>query len=61
MSELNALVQEAQAQITAASDVAAIEQVRVQYLGKKSRITEMSKALGQMGEDDKFVIKRTGS
>lgn len=53
MSELNALVQEAQAQIAAANDVAAIEQVRVQYLGKKSRITELSKALGQMGEDER--------
>jgi phenylalanyl-tRNA synthetase alpha chain len=53
MSELNALVQEAQAQIAAATDVAAIEQVRVQYLGKKSRITELSKALGQMGEEER--------
>ena len=53
MSELNALVQEAQAQIAAANDVAAIEQVRVQYLGKKSRITELSKALGQMGEEER--------
>ncbi|HQX90602.1 MAG TPA: phenylalanine--tRNA ligase subunit alpha, partial [Moraxellaceae bacterium] len=53
MSELNALVHEAQALIAAANDVPAIEQVRVQYLGKKSRITELSKALGQMGEEER--------
>ena len=53
MSELNALVHEAQALIAAANDVPAIEQVRVQYLGKKSRITDLSKALGQMGEEER--------
>jgi phenylalanyl-tRNA synthetase alpha chain len=53
MSELNALVQEAQAQIAAANDVAAIEQVRVQYLGKKSRDYRIAKSLGQMGEEER--------
>lgn len=53
MSELKALVQEAQSLIAAANDMQALEQVRVQFLGKKSRITELSKALGQMGEEER--------
>lgn len=53
MSELNALVQEAQSLVAAAADMQALELVRVQFLGKKSRITELSKALGQMGEDER--------
>ncbi len=53
MSELKALVQEAQSLIAAANDMQALELVRVQFLGKKSRITELSKALGQMGEEER--------
>lgn len=53
MSELKALVQEAQSQIAAATDIPSLEQVRVQFLGKKSRITELSRALGQMGEEER--------
>lgn len=53
MSELKALVQEAQSLVAAAADIQALDQVRVQFLGKKSRITELSKALGQMGEDER--------
>jgi phenylalanyl-tRNA synthetase alpha chain len=53
MSELNALVQEARSLIAAAADMQELEQVRVQFLGKKSRITELSKALGQMGEEER--------
>jgi phenylalanyl-tRNA synthetase alpha chain len=55
MSELKALVQEAQSLVAAAADMQALEQVRVQFLGKKSRITELSKSLGQMGEDERRV------
>lgn len=53
MSELKALVQEAQSLVAAATDMQALDLVRVQFLGKKSRITELSKALGQMGEDER--------
>ncbi|MDQ8036945.1 MAG: phenylalanine--tRNA ligase subunit alpha [Pedobacter sp.] len=53
MSELKALVQEAQSLIAAANDMQALEQVRVQFLGKKSRITELSKALGGMGDEER--------
>jgi phenylalanyl-tRNA synthetase alpha chain len=53
MSELKALVQEAQTLVAEAEDLQALEQVRVQFLGKKSRITELSKSLGQMGEEER--------
>ncbi|MDI1302858.1 MAG: phenylalanine--tRNA ligase subunit alpha [bacterium] len=53
MSELKALVQEAQSLVAAAADMQALDQVRVQFLGKKSRITELSKALGQMDEAER--------
>ena len=48
MSDLHALVSEALAHINAAGDTAALEQARVQYLGKKSQITELSKGMGQL-------------
>ena len=48
MSDLQALVSEALATIEAATDAAALEQARVQYLGKKSLMTELSKGMGQL-------------
>jgi phenylalanyl-tRNA synthetase alpha chain len=48
MSELKTLVQEAETLIATAADSAALEQLRVQFLGKKSRIVELSKAMGQL-------------
>jgi phenylalanyl-tRNA synthetase alpha chain len=53
MSDLKALVQEAQILIADAWDMQALEQVRVQFLGKKSRITELSKAMGQMEAEER--------
>jgi len=48
MSDLQTLVSDALAMIGAATDAAALEQARVQFLGKKSLITELSKGLGQL-------------
>lgn len=42
------LLQTAQTAIAGANDVAALEQVRVHYLGKKGLLTERLKALGQL-------------
>lgn len=55
MSDLNVLVQEADALIAAANDIQALEQVRVQFLGKKSQITELSKAMGQLDPEARKV------
>jgi len=53
MSDLQNLVQEAQSAVTAAADMQALEQVRVNFLGKKSRITELSKGMGALGEEER--------
>jgi phenylalanyl-tRNA synthetase alpha chain len=53
MSELQSLVQAALAEVQQATEAQQLEQIRVQYLGKKSRITELSKSLGQMGEEER--------
>ena len=48
MNDLTVLVNDALAMINTADDVQALEQARVQYLGKKSQLTELSKGLGQL-------------
>lgn len=45
---LEVLTQEALAAIAAAQDLSALDSVRVQFTGKKSRLAEQSKALGKM-------------
>ena len=50
---LDALEQELLAQISAASDEAAIEAVRVSSLGKKGQISERMSALGKMAPDER--------
>ncbi len=42
------LLAQALAAIEAAADVQALEQVRTQFMGKKSQLTELSKTLGKM-------------
>ena len=46
--ELDALTREAEAAIDEASDLAALDQIRVAYLGKKGRLTALLKGLGQL-------------
>ena len=48
MSDLTALTQEARADIAACSDLAALDDVRVRWLGKKGRITELLKSAGKL-------------
>lgn len=50
---LNTLVQDAQVRIGAAGDVAALEEVRVHYLGKKGLISEQLKRLGQLAPEER--------
>lgn len=47
------LLQTAQAAIAGANDGAALEQVRVHYLGKKGVLTERLKALGQLAPEQR--------
>ncbi|SEA41577.1 phenylalanine--tRNA ligase subunit alpha [Alkalimonas amylolytica] len=53
--ELNALLEQATQAIQASGDMAGLEQVRVDYMGKKGRITELLKSLGGMDPEQRKV------
>jgi phenylalanyl-tRNA synthetase alpha chain len=48
LADLTALIQEARAEVAAATDAAALENVRVRWLGKKGLFTEQLKELGRL-------------
>lgn len=56
MSDLQALVDNVNAAVAAAHDVASVEQLRVEYLGKKSLLSAQSKRLGGMDSDARKVF-----
>ena len=47
MADLTALTQEALTEVAACGDLAALDEVRVRFLGKKGRITELLKSAGK--------------
>ncbi len=53
MENLEPIANEAKAAIAAASDGASLEQLRVDYLGKKGQITALLKGLGKLPADEK--------
>ena len=53
MENLNALAQEAKDAIAAADNNAALEQLRVDFLGKKGQITALLKGLGKLSAEDR--------
>ncbi len=53
---LEALTTEALAAIAAAQDLATLDQVRVQFTGKKSQLAEQSKSLGKMDPEERKVF-----
>ena len=50
---LDSLTSDALAAISAAPDLATLDQVRVQFTGKKSQLTELSKALGKLDAEER--------
>ena len=48
MSDIEVIVEEAGAALAAAADLAALDELRVHYLGKKGRITALLKTLGSL-------------
>ncbi|MEX2480099.1 MAG: phenylalanine--tRNA ligase subunit alpha [Gammaproteobacteria bacterium] len=48
MGDPEQLVSEAESAVTAATDLAALDDVRVRFLGKKGRLTELLKGLGAL-------------
>lgn len=53
MQALSELIDQAVSQIDAASDLAALDAVRVSYLGKKGELTARLKALGRLPADER--------
>ena len=53
MENLEPLANEAKAAISAATDSAALEQLRVDYLGKKGQITGLLKGLGKLSAEER--------
>ena len=53
MQALDDLKAEATAAIESAGDSAALEKLRVEWLGKKGRVTDLLKALGQLDADER--------
>ena len=53
MQSLSELVEQAEAEISGAADLAALDVVRVQYLGKKGELTARLKALGDVPADER--------
>ena len=53
MENLELLANEAKAAIAAAEDGATLEQLRVDYLGKKGQITALLKGLGQLSAEER--------
>ena len=51
--ELNQLVTEAEQAIAACDDLQSLDQTRVEYLGKKGRITARMKSLGKLAPEDR--------
>ncbi|MCW8829551.1 MAG: phenylalanine--tRNA ligase subunit alpha [Gammaproteobacteria bacterium] len=53
MDDLTGLVNEAEAAIAAADELQALDQIRVQYLGKKGVLTEQMKSLGKLSAEER--------
>ena len=53
MQALSELIDQAVAEIKAAADLAALDAVRVSYLGKKGELTARLKSLGQLPSDER--------
>lgn len=53
MENLDALVAQALSAVEASQDVATVEQLRVQYLGKKGELTSLMKQLGSLSAEER--------
>src|SRR5580658_7528867 len=56
MQSISELVERALAQINAAASAAALDQVRVQYLGKAGELTSQLKSLGSLPADERKAL-----
>ena len=51
--ELQALVEEAGKAVAASADLQALDQIRVAYLGRKGKLTERMKSLGELPPEER--------
>ncbi|MBT0587274.1 tRNA ligase subunit PheS family protein, partial [Alteromonas oceanisediminis] len=51
--DLDAIISEAQSLIDAANDVASLDTIRVEFMGKKGKLTEQLKGLGKLSADER--------
>ena len=58
VEEIEQLVQEAQAEIAAAADKTALEELRVRFLGRKSRLNEIKRLIGKASAEERPVLGR---
>ena len=56
MGELGALIESALAQVAASGSVAGLEEIRVQWLGRKGTLTEQLKALGTLSASERPAV-----
>ncbi|MCC1497151.1 phenylalanine--tRNA ligase subunit alpha [Alcanivorax sp. 1008] len=56
MSNLESLTQAALAAVENAQDLRALDEVRVQYLGKKGEISQLMKGLGQLSAEERPIF-----
>ncbi len=53
MLDTKALLEEAKAKVSSAVDLAALDQVRIDYLGKKGKLTDLLKQLGSLSNEER--------
>ena len=53
MENIQQLVSQALAAINASNDIPALEQLRVQYLGKNGELTQLMKQLGDLSAEER--------
>jgi phenylalanyl-tRNA synthetase alpha chain len=51
--ELDAIINQAQSQIDAAQDAATLDQIRVEFMGKKGKLTDLLKGLGKLSNEER--------
>ncbi|MDO6476035.1 phenylalanine--tRNA ligase subunit alpha [Alteromonas sp. 1_MG-2023] len=51
--ELEAIISQAQSQIDAAEDAATLDNVRVEFMGKKGKLTDLLKGLGKLSNEER--------
>ncbi|GAA0859196.1 phenylalanine--tRNA ligase subunit alpha [Aliiglaciecola litoralis] len=54
--DLDAIIKEAEEQINAAQDAQTLDAVRVDFMGKKGRMTELLKGLGKLSAEERPVV-----